>query len=587
MKRCIRKSNSIIVSYAFIVAFAWTISTALFAMADSISAANDSQYTGSWAQVPDIIQSVKPPVFPDKDFNIVDYGAKSGGEKDCREAIMSTIAACNKAGGGRVLVPKGIFKVDGPIHLDSNVNLHVAEGSKLDFGTDFSDYMPGQVLTRWECIRMYGYSPLIYAINKSNIALTGTGELNGNAKDKWTLWNDKVAKGRETLRALSNDVTSLEKRRFGEGYYFRPPMVQFYECRNILIENVNLKDSPFWCVHMVFSKNILIRNMRFTSLNKNNDGIDVDSCEDVYIHDVIFDNKDDNIAIKSGRGAEGRALARPSRNVVVQDCIFNTYTAVAVGSETGGGVQNVFVENCRAESELKRGLYIKSGSAKGGEVSHIRMRNIKLKNTRREMISFYTHYGEGEWPPYFHDVRYENIFFEGPGRIGLNFDGHEEQHIENIVLANISINGAKKLKEIKNTDNLVLQNVTINGELQQPNADNLPPDVYAGKDVVLEAGDTVTLNGNVSDDGKGKPTYKWSVVKGDAGSVKFAKPKALKTSASFSAAGDYIIKLTASDGKQSGYHLLNARVGSREYVSRKVKKLSRRVSTDLGGSRRI
>ncbi len=543
-----------------IAAFAWTISISSFVMAISLSAADDSQYTGSWAQVPNIIQSVKPPDFPDKDFNITDYGAEPGGKKDCREAIMSAIAACSKAGGGRVVVPKGKFKVDGPIHLDSNINLHLSKGSKLDFGTDFSDYMPGQVLTRWECTRMYGYSPLIYAINKSNLALTGTGELNGNAKDTWALWDYKIGKEQETLRELGNDLTSLEKRRFGKGYHFRPPMVQFYECRNILIENVNLKNSPFWCVHMVFSKNIMIRNMKFASLNPNNDGIDIDSCEDVYIHDVIFNNKDDNIAIKSGRGAEGRALARPSRNIVVQDCVFNTYTAVAVGSETGGGIQNVFVENCRAESKLKRGLYIKSGSSKGGEVSHIRMRNIKLKDISRGMISFYTHYGAGDWPPYFHDIRFENIFFEGPGRIGLDFDGHEEQHIENIVVANVSINGAKKIKVINNTDNLVLQNVKINGELQQPNADNLPPDVYAGKDVVLDAGGTVTLKGDVLDDGKDKLTYEWSVAKSGAGFVKFAKPKAIKTIASFSAAGDYIIKLTASDGKQSGYHHLNVKV---------------------------
>src|ERR1044072_8133283 len=74
-----------------------------------------------WARVPEILKRIKPPVFPKREFAVTNYGAKGDGKFDCTEAFRKAIAACNKAGGGRVFVPAGTF-LNWPIHLLSNVN---------------------------------------------------------------------------------------------------------------------------------------------------------------------------------------------------------------------------------------------------------------------------------------------------------------------------------------------------------------------------------------------------------------------------------------------------------------------------------
>ena len=128
-----------------------------------------------WAQVADILTQIRVPAFPERDFSILDFGA-SPGDTDALPAITQAIAACNAAGGGRVVVPAGTFLVNGPIHLKSNVNFHLSEGAVLLFGTDPNMYLP-LVLTRWEGMECMNYSPLIYAYEQENIAITGKGIL--------------------------------------------------------------------------------------------------------------------------------------------------------------------------------------------------------------------------------------------------------------------------------------------------------------------------------------------------------------------------------------------------------------------------
>lgn len=214
--------------------------------------------------------------------------------------------------------------------------------------------------------RFYGYSPFIYAFQKTNVALTGNGTLDGQAKETWAKWADDDDADKDLNREMNQTRVPLENRLFGEGLKLRPPMIQFYECENILVEEVRIIDSPFLCVHAVFPQNITVREITFTAMNPNNDGLDIDSRENVYIHDIVLANDDDNVVIKSNRAAEGRDLCIPTRNVYVRDCVFNAYAEVAIGSEISSSIYNIFVEDSYAESKCKRGLNIKGNRDWGG-----------------------------------------------------------------------------------------------------------------------------------------------------------------------------------------------------------------------------
>ncbi len=184
-----------------------------------------------WARVPEILKRIKPPVFPKRDFLITKYGAVADGTTDCTDAFRKAIAACNKAGGGRVIVPAGVF-LTGPIHLKSNVNLHVSEGATVKFVRDPKAYLP-LVFSRWEGMELMNYSPFIYAFEQKNIAVTGTGTLDGNSdREHWWPWKGQErhgwkkgtpnqAKARKALEEMTERGAPVAERVFGEGHYLR------------------------------------------------------------------------------------------------------------------------------------------------------------------------------------------------------------------------------------------------------------------------------------------------------------------------------------------------------------------------------
>ena len=145
-----------------------------------------SEFEGDWSKVPGILALITPPRFPDRDFIVTDYGAEGNGSGNNYLAFKKAVEACHSAGGGRVVVPKGTYRMEGPIHLLSNVNLHLQQGAKLDFYWNRDGYLVGdsehrgRVPVRWEGTWIYNFSPLIYAWNQKNIGLTGPGEIDGN-----------------------------------------------------------------------------------------------------------------------------------------------------------------------------------------------------------------------------------------------------------------------------------------------------------------------------------------------------------------------------------------------------------------------
>ena len=312
-----------------------------------------------WREQADaIVARVQPPKFQNRDFEITHYGAKAGA--DATQAIRKAIDACATAGGGRVVVPGGVFPT-GPIHLKSNVNLHVTEGATLRFSRDPKDYP--LVFTRWEGTECMNYSPLIYAFEQTNIGITGTGTLDGQSDcDHWWPWKGKTgtcsgsdggpdqAKDRAALVAMADKDVPVKDRIFGLGHYLRPQFIQPYRSQNVLIEGVKIRNSPMWEVHPVLCRNVIVRNVDISTHGPNNDGCDPESCRDIVVQGCIFDTGDDCIAIKSGRNRDGRRLNAPCENLVIENCTMKDgHGGVSIGSEASGGVRNVFVRNCQDE----------------------------------------------------------------------------------------------------------------------------------------------------------------------------------------------------------------------------------------------
>ena len=331
-----------------------------------------------WSAVPQILSRIRAPEFPARDFPITGYGAKGDGQTDSTAAIAQAIAECSRAGGGRVLVPRGVYST-AAIHLLSNVNLHVAAGATLLFNQDPARYLP-LVATRFEGVELMNYSPLIYADGQENIAITGEGTLDGNADNThWWPWKAS-ADSRKALFDMGDRGVPLAERRFGAGHSLRPAFLQPCRSRNVLIEGVTIVRSPMWEVAPYDCVNVTIRNLKINSHGPNNDGCDPDSCRDVLIENCTFDTGDDCIAIKSGRDRDGRRLAKPTENVVIRNCeMKDGHGGVTIGSEMSGSVRNVYVENCRLSSpRLNQALRFKTNAMRGGTIENIYFRNIEV-----------------------------------------------------------------------------------------------------------------------------------------------------------------------------------------------------------------
>ena len=256
----------------------------------------------------------------------------------------------------------------------------------------------------------------------------------------------------------------LEERIFGEGHYLRPHLVQFYECENILVEDVKISDSPFWCLHFVYSKNITVRGLSYEAFNFNNDGIDPESSENILIEDVTFNNGDDNIAIKAGRDLEARTLNIPSRNIVVRNCKFNGYNAIAVGSEMSGGVHDVFVEDCSYDGKVIYGFYLKGNRDRGGSVHDIYARNIRFDTARSAIIIDSNYKNQGSCcPPSFSRIFIENITATHATDHGIFLKGSPQVHLDSVFISHVEIGSATVPFEASYVDHLEMKNVRIGG----------------------------------------------------------------------------------------------------------------------------
>lgn len=475
--------------------------------------------SGSFAQIEGNLPEVRQVSFKNDTCNIVKFGARADGIFLNTTAINNAINACHQSGGGVVLVPEGLW-LTGPLELKSNVNLHLAKNSILEFTRDFNQYK--LVASNWEGVpQMRNQSP-ISAIKQTNIAITGHGVIDGNG-DAWRMvkktklnssqWKNLVASGgvlsedqktwypsEKSLKGslLKNPgyISNAKDSSFYESIkdFFRPNMIFLSECKVILLEGVTFQNSAAWNIHPLMCEDLTVKKIYAKNpwYAQNGDGIDIESCKNVLVEGSVFDVGDDGICIKSGRDKAGRERGMPSENIFIKDCtVYNAHGGFVIGSEMSGGAKNIYVQDCSFIG-TDIGLRFKTTRGRGGVVENIFIRNIFMKDIPGEAILFDMYYaavdpvpmaGEvrvapkveklpvTEETPQFKNFFVDNVVCNGASR-AVFIRGLPEMNIQNINLKNMVIQSRKGI-DISEADWVKLTNVKVITRVTDPVVDIL------------------------------------------------------------------------------------------------------------------
>lgn len=457
----------------------------------------------SFANLPKIAKTS----FKADTLNILKYGAVSDGLTLNTKSINNAIIACNKRGGGVVVIPKGLW-LSGPIELKSNVNLHLQENAILQFTKDFNQYP--LVASNWEGLpQMRNQSP-IWATNQQNIAITGKGIIDG-AGDAWRMVKkDKLTESQWSKLVASGGILSEDKKTWHptekffnaskmknpgeitadktpEFYnsikdFLRPNLVVLTSCKRILLEGVTFQNSAAWNIHPLMCEDLTVRNIYAKNpwYAQNGDGIDLESCKNVLIEGSTFDVGDDGICIKSGRDAAGRKRGMPTENVIIRNStVYHAHGGFVIGSEMSGGAKNIFVYDCSFIG-TDIGLRFKTTRGRGGVVEKIFIKNINMIGIVGEAILFDMYYAAvdpialkgdkrdapkvvmlpvTEETPIFRDFHIANVACDGASK-AVFIRGLLELSISNITLENLSIK-AKEGIDIQEAKNITLSNVKL------------------------------------------------------------------------------------------------------------------------------
>lgn len=390
-------------------------------------------------RAPFAMPELRRPVFPDRVVNIADHGAVPGGEVKNTAAIAAAITAVSTAGGGTVLVPAGRW-LTGPIHLRSRINLHLATGAVLVFSDLPEDYLP-VVFVRSGGIELYNYSPLVYARDCEDIAITGSGRLDGNARAWWP-WAKRET--RDQFR-MGKEGVPVEQRIFGTPEAaIRPSFVQFVGCKNILLEGFTIGGGPNWTIHPVYSENIIIRKVSVDTDGPNNDGIDPDSSRNILIEHCTFSTGDDCVVLKSGYDEDGRRVGRATENVVVRHSSSKRgHGGLVIGSEMSGSVRNVYMHDCDFEG-TDRVLRIKSRPGRGGVVENVWVENVTARDLKREVVILNMDYSsdpnpvKGTHPPTFRNIHVKKLTAVG-APVAIRISGLADSLIQGVTFEDVNI----------------------------------------------------------------------------------------------------------------------------------------------------
>lgn len=419
------------------------------------------------AAVSEILKNIKPPEFKSDIYNITSYGAIADGKTDCKAVLDKLIGLCSVNGGGRVIIPKGKFFIAGPVVLKSHVNLHFEDGAELTFSSDDKDYLPA-VATLWEGTELYNYCPLFYAYQCSDIALTGHGKINGSASKNFAKWRPQRSAEQNKLRQMGTDGTPVYQRVFGEGAHLPPDMLQFFGCKNVLIEGISIIDAPYWIIHPVLCNNVTVQDVLINSMNLNNDGCDPEMCTNVLIQRCNFTTGDDGVAIKAGRDQDGWRIGQPTENVIVRDCMFSSKTnGLCIGSEMSAGVRNVYMYNVHITRCLSA-IYFKSNLDRGGFIENIHVNDVQCDSARSAFIRFENNYHGsrgGHYPTLFSNYNIHDVTCTRSGEVGIYAVGVQGNPLKNIALKNVTVLHTPKDEIIDNAEHLTYSNVSVNGHI--------------------------------------------------------------------------------------------------------------------------
>lgn len=453
------------------------------------------------------LPEIYEPHFRKDTFNILAFGAKADGITLNSKSINNAIDSCSNSGGGVVLIPPGLW-LTGPIVLKNNVNLHLAPNALLQFTSDFDQYP--LIETTYEGLRAMRCQAPVSAVNAENIAITGSGIMDGGG-DAWravkrekltaSQWEKLVASGgllkedqktwypsEKSKKGANTKLAGvIEPGKKASEYedikdFLRPNMISIASCKNVLLEGVTFQNSPAWCIHPLLCEHITLRNVYAKNpwYAQNGDGLDLESCRYARIEGCTFDVGDDGICIKSGRDEQGRKRGVPTEDVIVHNCtVYHAHGGFVIGSEMSGGARNLYVSDCSFLG-TDIGLRFKTTRGRGGIVEKIYVNNINMKDIPAEAILFDMYYmakdpvplaGEKttapkvqllpvtEATPRFRDFHISNVVCHGAAK-ALFIRGLPEMHISDIYLEDIVIK-ADKAGDFIAASNVQLSNVKL------------------------------------------------------------------------------------------------------------------------------
>lgn len=385
-----------------------------------------------------------------KKYVIIDFGAVADGQTVNTSAIQTAIDKCSLEGGGTVVVSKGVF-LTGAIFLKQGVNLYLEKDGILKGTTNQAAYP--KVQTRWEGIECNWTSALINATNLKGVEISGEGTIDGSGTE-WPKIIRYTPQQLEQLPKAKRD--SILYPRIG-----RPRLICFQNCTEVFIKDVKLRNQAVWCLHILYCANVTVENLNIRADHSilSSDGIDVDSSNGVLITGCSIDVNDDCISIKSGKNEDGLRVNKPSENIIIEKCHFSYgHGGVALGSETSGGIRNVEVRNCSADSGNWAPIRFKTQPSRGNIVENITFRDIQLKDVK-QAIEF-----NMEWRmvpplappakilPVLKNIKIINISGTA-GSVGY-MRGLKDSPIDNVQFTNCNITAQTGfvVENIKNTD---------------------------------------------------------------------------------------------------------------------------------------
>lgn len=388
------------------------------------------------------------------EFPIERFGADRTDPAATSRALQAAIAAASDAGRGRVMVPAGTWRTAGPVHFRSNVALHLEEGAVLRFSPEPAHYLP-PVQSSWEGVECMNYSPLVYAFECRNVAITGSGRLEADMT-VWHTWSDRPKPHMDALVRLyelaRRNVPVAQRDMTGANANLRPQFIQFNRCTNVLVEGISIENSPFWTIHPLLCTDVVIRRIKVRALGHNNDGVDPEMSENVLVEHCEFDQGDDAISVKSGRDMDAWRIGVPARNTVMRHCtIRNGHQMMAIGSELSAGIENVYVHDCHfahsgsvTNSSFTNLLFIKTNERRGGFVRGIYLDKVSAPSIDGGVVSIDT------------DVLYQ-------WRTLLPTYERRLTAIENIRVTNVDVGRAKFVCEIRGEADLPVRDVVLEG----------------------------------------------------------------------------------------------------------------------------